>query len=64
METITIQRTVKGVWMKRFDDYERKFTRISKSEALKDIANARAKGTMFSDDNENSSLPLVFGYSN
>ena len=64
METITIKRTTKGTWMKRFDDYEKSFTKISKTEALEDIKNARTNEKMFADDNENSDLPLIFGYEN
>ena len=64
METVTIKRTVKGVWMKRFDDYDKSFTRISEKDALYSIKNARENNSMFSDDNENSDLPLVFGYYN
>ena len=37
METITIKKTHKDVWMKRFDDYEKKFTRISKKEGLESL---------------------------
>lgn len=65
METITIKRTVKGVWMKRFDDYETSFFRISKKEALDSIINAREKERVFCDDNEKEErLPLIFGYEN
>ena len=63
METVTIKRTQKGVWMKRFDDYEKSFTRISKEEAIEDIMRARKKGVMFCDDDINSMCPL-FGYYN
>lgn len=65
METITIKRTIKGVWMKRFDDYETSFIRISKKEAIENIETAREKGVIFCDDNENKKgSPLVFGYEN
>ncbi len=64
METITIKRTSKGYWMKRFDDYERAFKRISKQQALHDITLARSKGKMFADDNEDGDSPLCFGYEN
>ena len=65
METITIKRTSKGVWMKRFDNYETSFSRISKKEALRNIENARKKGVMFCDDNEKEErFPLIFGYEN
>ena len=64
METITIKRTTKGTWMKKFDTYETSFTKISKKEALEDIKNAREQGRMFSDDKENTDLPLIFGYEN
>ncbi len=52
--------------MKRYDDYETKFTRITKAEALQSIQTARETGRMFADDNENhsSGTPLVFGYQN
>lgn len=65
METITIKRTVKGAWMKRYDNYETSFKRISKKEALENIKSARKKGKMFCDDNENNEIyPLIFGYEN
>jgi hypothetical protein len=66
METITLKRTQAGAWMKRYDDYETKFARITKAEALQSIQTARETGRMFSDDNENDSsgTPLVFGYQN
>jgi len=65
METITIKRTQKGTWMKRFDDYEISFTKISKKEALKDIKKAREMGKMFADDNENKENEiLIFAYEN
>jgi hypothetical protein len=64
METITLKRTQAGAWMKRYDNYEAKFTRITKAEALQSIQTARETGRMFADDNENdnSGTPLVFGY--
>jgi len=65
METITIKRTSKGIWMKKFDNYEKSFIRISKKEAVESIENARKKGVMFCDDNENDEkFPLIFGYEN
>ena len=65
METVTIKRTTKGVWMKKFDDYETSFTRIPKKEAIESIEAARENGVMFCDDNENKDgLPLTFGYEN
>jgi hypothetical protein len=66
METITLKRTQAGTWMKRYDDYETKFARITKAEALQSIQTARETGRMFADDNENDSsgTPLVFGYQN
>jgi len=65
METITIKRTTKGTWMKRFDNYETSFSKISKKEALGDIKNARSQNRMFADDNENNNdLPLIFAYKN
>ncbi len=52
--------------MKKHDNYEAKFTRITKAEALQSIQTARETGRMFADDNENdnSGTPLVFGYEN
>ena len=65
METITIKRTQKGVWLKKFDDYETSFTKISKKEALEDIKNARETKKIFADDNENKENEiLIFGYEN
>lgn len=63
-ESITIKKTEKGVWMKKYDDYEKIFTRISKKEAAECIKNARERGDMFSDGNENSTSYEVFGYWN
>ena len=64
MQTVTIIRSLKGTWMKRFDDYEKSFTKISKEEALESIQNARKKGAMLSDDDENKDTFLMFGYKN
>ena len=65
MEFITIKKTRKGTWMKMFDDYETSFSRISKKEALEDIANAREKGVMVSDGDENSKDRMeLFCYQN
>lgn len=64
MESVTIKKTVKGVWMKKFDDYDKSFTRISREEALTSINEARERGEMFSDGNENSEQVEVFGYWN
>jgi len=65
METITIKRTKKGIWLKKFDDYEKSFTKISKKEAINDINLAREQGRIFSDDNENDeNNVLIFGYEN
>ncbi len=65
MESITIKKTIKGVWMKRFNDYEKSFSRISKTQALADIANAREKGSLYHDDQDiDTNLPLIFGYWN
>lgn len=50
--------------MKKYDDYEKIFTRISKKEAAECIKNARERGDMFSDGNENSTSYEVFGYWN
>ena len=65
METITIKRTLRGAWLKKFDNYEASFTKISKKEALEDIKKAREMGKMFADDNENKENEiLIFGYEN
>lgn len=63
-ESITIKKTLKNVWMKKYDDYEKSFKRISKKEAFDCINNARERGDMFSDGNENSTSYEVFGYWN
>lgn len=63
-ESITIKKTPDNQWFKRFDDYETRFTRISKKEALADIQQAREQKQLFSDDNENSSSYAMFGYWN
>lgn len=63
-ESITIKKTPKGVWMKKFDDYEKSFSRISKKEAIDCINYARERGDMFSDGNENSTSYEFFGYWN
>jgi hypothetical protein len=60
-ESISIQKTHKGIWMKRFDDYETKYTRCSKREALETINNARAKGDVYSEGDENSTSWEVWG---
>lgn len=33
--------------MKKFDDFEKSFTRISKKEAIESIKNARKRGDLF-----------------
>jgi hypothetical protein len=64
METITLKRTAKGTWLKKFDDYETSYTKISKAEAMESITIARSRNEMFADDNENSVGILIFGYYN
>lgn len=64
MQTVTIIRSAKGTWMKRFDNYEKSFKKISKKEALESIRIAREKGAMFSDDDEEKDTFLMFGYEN
>jgi len=60
-ESITIQKTHKGTWMKKFDDYETKFSRCSKKEALETITNARERGDVYSEGDENSKSWEVWG---
>lgn len=60
-ESISVQKTHKGVWMKKFDNYEEKYTRVSKKEALETIQNARDKGDVFSEGDENSKYWQVWG---
>lgn len=64
MESVTIKKTHKGVWMKKFDDYETSFKKISKTEAIDSIKKARERGDMFNDGDENSETYEVFGYWN
>ena len=65
METITIKRTTRGYWYKRFDAYETKFVRISETEALKSLESARLRHDLFLDDKDyNKDMPLVYGYYN
>lgn len=60
-ESITIQKNHKGIWFKRFDDYETKFTRCGKKQASETIRNARARGDVYSEGNENSKDWEVWG---
>ena len=62
MESITIKRTSNGVWMKKFDTFETKFTRISKAEAMECIENARRKGDLFFEQNDQ--YGALYGYWN
>lgn len=79
MESITIERTKSGYWWKRFDNYDKhgnivkdifklkyneNFCRISEAKALENIIDARSRGDMFSDDNENIIGFLVRDYYN
>ncbi len=65
MESITIKKTHKEIWMKRFDDYEKSFKRIAKKDAIKSIDNARNRGDLFSDDGRSiSGKYQVWGYFN
>jgi len=65
METITIKRTTRGYWYKRFDAYETKFVRISETEALKSLESARLRHDLFLDDKDyGKDMPLVYGYYN
>ena len=50
MESITIKKTYKEIWLKKFDDYKDTFRRISKKDAIESINNARNRGDLFSDD--------------
>ena len=60
-ESISIQKTNKGVWMKKFDDYENKYTRCSKKDALEIIQNARERGDVYAEGDENSEYWQVWG---
>ena len=65
METITIKRTTRGYWYKRFDAYETNFTRISEAEALESLELARLRHELFLDDKDyGKDMPLVYGYYN
>ena len=65
METITIKRTTRGYWYKRFDAYETKFVRISETEALKSLELARLRHDLYLDDKDyGKDMPLVYGYYN
>ena len=60
MESITLKRTHKGAWMKRFDNYEEKFTRVSLKEAQESIENARHRGDLFCDAPMPGKNPIDF----
>lgn len=47
MESITIKKTAKNVWMKKEDDYSNKFYRISESEAKECIELAKEKKVLY-----------------
>jgi len=63
-ESITIKKTPKGAWMKKFDDYDKSFTRVSKREALEDIETARNRGDIYSDDVVTDGSWSMWGYFN
>lgn len=50
--------------MKRFDDYEKSFHRISKEEALASIEAARQRNDMFVDADVNKEITIEFSYWN
>ncbi len=52
MESVTIKKTHKKIWMKRFDNYERSFKRIPEEDAIESIKTARGRGDLFSDDGQ------------
>ncbi|MEM8506196.1 MAG: hypothetical protein AAF717_00140 [Bacteroidota bacterium] len=45
-ETVTVRKSPKGYWWKRFDDYPKSERRISKEEAFTSRNRALAKGLM------------------
>jgi hypothetical protein len=61
MESITIKKTWKNVWMIKFDDYEKSFKRTSEKRALEIIRNARERNEVFADANENSQHTELWG---
>ncbi len=63
-ETISVQKTHKGVWMKKFDDYETSYKRCSKKDAMETITNARLRGDVYSEGDESSSNWQVWGIYN
>jgi len=63
-ESITIKKTPKGTWMKKFDDYDKSFTKVSKREALEDIDSARNRGDIYSDDVVTEGSWSMWGYFN
>lgn len=64
MESVSIKKTYKGIWMKKYDDFENSFSRISKDEALESIQIARDQKRMICDGNENSTHTQIFSYWN
>lgn len=64
MESVTIKKTHKGVWMQKFDDYETSFRKISKSEALELIEKHRADKSMYHDGDETAETYQLFAYWN
>jgi hypothetical protein len=60
-ESISIKKTYKGVWMKKFDNYETRYFRCSKNDAMETINNARERGDVFCEGNENSRHTEVWG---
>lgn len=65
MESVTIKKTHKEIWMKKFDDYEESFNRISENEAIESIKSARFKKVLFSDCGEpKKGKYQVWGYWN
>lgn len=48
-EIVTIRKTERGRWYKKFDDRQTGFKRISEREAIESIQAARGRGEMFYD---------------
>lgn len=63
-ETITIKKTYKGYFYKKFDDEDNKYQRISKSEAVQSIQCARENEMLITDDNIESDYQAQWTYWN
>lgn len=64
-ESVTVYRSFKGYWYKKYDDYDNKYYRISKNVAIHDIRLARNRGELYMDDDiSKKDVPLIFAYYN